>query len=81
MTRQGRNSWNHKNVAKWLLGDQPTYEMVRGHVEDCSDRDVAAQRILATLQGYGPAWKRAKTPDGATYTYTNIRAALVGWEK
>ena len=72
MEYQGHKSWNHWNVALWLFNDYGTYEMMQEMVDVCCNRNEAARQILGLLP--------AKTPDGAPYTYTSIRAALVGWE-
>ncbi len=76
MTYQGHKNWNHWNVAIWLFNDRYTYLIVKGHVDVAVTPNGAARRILHDLWRAG----RLKTPDGAPYTFTSVRAALVGWE-
>ena len=72
MEYQGHKNWNHWNVALWLFNDYGMYKMVQDAVRRSSNRDDAARRVLGYLDD--------KTPDGAPYTFTSVRAALVGWE-
>ena len=68
----GHKNWNHWNVSLWLFNDEGLYRLMVGIVRRSSTKDIAAKEIL----GYLPK----RTPDGAPYTYTSVRAALVGWE-
>jgi len=68
----GHKNWNHWNVSLWLFNDEKLYRLMVGIVRLSSTKDQAAGLIL----GYLPK----RTPDGAPYTYTSVRAALVGWE-
>ncbi len=73
MSFRGHKNWNHWNVALWLFNDRDIYQMMVTHVESNQGyRDLAAQNILAGLPSH--------TPDGAPYTPSSVRAALVGWE-
>jgi hypothetical protein len=69
----GHRNWNHWNVNLWLMNDEGLYRMA---VEECRHhaRAKAAEQILDTLHAAGIE----KTPDGAPYTVTSIRAALRG---
>ena len=72
---QGHKNYNHWNVALYLNNDYGTYKLMQECVEaNPGNRDKAAYLILNSL-GEG-----AKTPDGVPYTFTTVRAALVGWE-
>jgi hypothetical protein len=63
----GHKSWNHWNVSQWLNNEEPAYEaMVR-----FSRYADGAYRMLEWLGGRG-----AKTPDGAPYSVSNIKAAM-----
>ena len=65
----GHPSWNAWNVALWISNDEGTYrDAVR--LSRNLGKDEAARTLLRMLP--------ARTPDGAPYTFTNIRRALVG---
>mgnify|MGYP003133796418 CR=1 FL=1 len=57
----------HKNWARW-------------NVDHCRTLDEAAAKTYRTLWGLAPLGEKPHTPDGAPYTVTSIRAALVGWK-
>lgn len=67
---QGHKCWAYWNVSLYLFNDEGTYRMVQSEVKRASTLDVAAQNILNNLPD--------KTPDGAKYSKSAIRAALVG---
>ena len=72
MPYNGHKNWNHWNVSLWLFNDETTYRLMRFCVRHNHTLDDAAHALLRHLV--------AHTPDGAPYTFTSIRAALVGWE-
>ena len=63
-------NWNQWNVSLWLSNDEELYNMVC-QVLRTSTKDRAVGIILSQLDSH--------TPDGAKYTKTAIRAALVDW--
>ena len=65
----GHKNWNQWNVALWIGNDEGLYFHA---VELCKryDRNKAARILKYELP--------EKTPDGARYSLTAIRAALVG---
>lgn len=67
---QGHKCWAYWSVSLWLFNDEGMYRMVKSEVKRASTLDVAAQNILNNLPD--------KTPDGAKYSKSAIRAALVG---
>lgn len=69
MKFNGHRNWNHWNVSLWINNDEPTYRRAV-HLCRVVPRNDAAKQLLAELP--------AKTPDGAPYTFTSVRAALVG---
>jgi hypothetical protein len=93
MKYNGHKNWNHWNVSLWLFNDEPLYRLMCDIVA-CSDTlDEAARDLAHIVKGnnfmkaYGRYYTGASvedpspaTPDGAPYTFTSIRAALVGWE-
>lgn len=73
MGYNGHKNWNHWNVSLWLFNDEWLHNHMRWCVRTTRTLDDAAQKLSDSLGG--------TTPDGAPYTKTSIRAALVGWEK
>lgn len=73
MGYQGHKNWNHWNVSLWLFNDEPTYRLVQRAVRISDTLDEAADYILAEMP--------PETPDGAPYTFSSVRAALVGWSE
>ena len=75
----GHKNWNHWNVSLWILNDEGLYRMALEFAKDsraiCTGSDaktLAANRMLHRLHSDGTA----KTPDGARYSKTTIRAAM-----
>jgi len=73
MAYNGHKNWNHWNVSLWLFNDESLYWLMVFAVDEQPTRDDAAWFILSKVGN--------ETPDGAPYTFTSIRAALVGWEE
>lgn len=71
----GHKNYNYWNVALWLSNDYGLYLMACDAVRR-GTRDQAAREIRDHLAEMGIT----RTPDGAPYTLSAIRAALVGWE-
>jgi hypothetical protein len=70
----GHKNWNHWNVSLWINNDQGLYlhalVLIRGGK---FTKDAAAARMLSNLHAMGIS----KTPDGAPYSKSAIRAAMV----
>lgn len=75
----GHKNWAHWNVALWLANDEGLYRLALQFIRETPTLDKAAELLVSELTaGYGGLNTPPKTPDGATYTYTSVRAALRG---
>lgn len=70
----GHKNWNHWNVALWINNDEGLYRYAIGLINECNSKDEAAELMRYRLAQDGIT----KTPDGAPYSKTTIRAAMVG---
>jgi len=71
----GHRNWNSWNVSLWLGNDYRLYNLALDHIRGHKgNRDGAVRAILGDLTSLD----MLKTPDGAPYSYTTIRAALRG---
>ena len=70
----GHKNWNHWNVSLWINNDEGLYTLARDCVRRTSTRARASHAVLDALHDAGIT----HTPDGAKYSLTSIRAALVG---
>ena len=61
----GHKNWNHWNVSLWMNNDEGKYGLMVRCAERFDTLDIAARAVPTP-------------PDGAPYTYTTIRAAMVG---
>jgi len=66
----GHHCWNCWNVALWIGNDEGLYSFARECIQQHTSDNRAATRFLACVGG--------RTPDGARYTRTAVRAALAG---
>ena len=73
-TYNGHKNWNFWNVSLWIGNDEGLYNLARDTVRQCGNRDQAARSIVQQLADCG----QTKTPDGAPYTVSAVRAAIVG---
>ena len=65
----GHKNWDHWNVSLWINNDEGLYNLARELVRDSATKDIAARSMLARLP--------SKTPDGAPYSVSSIRAAMM----
>lgn len=71
----GHKNWSHWNVSLWINNDEGLYLMAREFIKRCSTRDEAARAMLHELRD---ECGTSETPDGAKYSISSIRAAMVG---
>ena len=74
MSYQGCKNYNHWNVSLWINNDERLYHLALYCIKIASNRQQAASNMLDMLQEEG----HYKTPDGAPYSVSSIRAAMVG---
>lgn len=70
----GHKNWNHWNVSLWIHNDEGLYRLAAEQVAGCRTRERAAENIVHELVSVGIT----HTPDGAPYSKSAVRAALVG---
>lgn len=74
MPYNGYKNWNQWNVSLWINNDERLWQEAVHFVRYYGVKSKAAQGMLDWLHDQGIT----ETPDGAKYTKTAIRAAMVG---
>ena len=69
----GHKNWNHWNVSLWIKNYEGLYRLAEECIKFTPTLDAAAKRFM----GYCD-YKGSKTPDGAPYTLSSVRAAIRG---
>lgn len=76
----GHKNWNHWNVALWLNNDEELFRAMQSWIVAAGgNKERAARAFLYALKSggdYGPAMD--KTPDGAPFSISAIKAAMEG---
>jgi len=70
----GHKNWNHWNVSLWINNDAGLYATAVRLVRVSRNRQIAAELMLDQLRSN----VGTHTPDGALYSVSSIRAAMVG---
>lgn len=70
----GHKNWNHWNVSLWLNNDEGLYREALCYIRQCEGKPLASIKMYRSLVEAGIT----HTPDGAPYSVTTIRAAMVG---
>lgn len=70
----GHKNRNHWNVSLWINNDEGLYNEARRWIARSDNREEAAENFLESLRYIGIT----HTPDGAPYSVSSIRAAMVG---
>lgn len=66
----GHKNYNHWNVALWINNDEGLYSLANECIRMTASRTEAARAMLQSLP--------ERTPDGAPYSLSSVRAAMVG---
>jgi hypothetical protein len=69
----GHKNWNHWNVSLWINNDEGLYNEARRWCRRMN-KPQAAQAFIDVLAQAGIT----KTPDGAPYSVSAVRAAICG---
>ncbi len=73
-TYNGHKNWNHWNVSLWINNDENLYKAAKYWVENCNSKAQATMCFIREQLECG----NKKTPDGAPYSKSSVRAALAG---
>lgn len=76
-TYNGHKNWNHWNVSLWINNDEGLYNLAKESLRGAKTKGRAALVMLEALQDGG----LTKTPDGAPYSLSSVRAAMNGMER
>jgi len=73
-TYNGHKNRNYWNVALWIGNDEGLYRMALDCLRIARTKDEAAKAFVQTMHECGVS----KTPDGAPYSFSAVRAAMAG---
>lgn len=72
----GHKNWNHWNVSLWINNDEGLYSFAMHCIRSTQSRvhSSRARAVELFMEEHGGL----KTPDGAPYSASSVRAAMVG---
>ena len=73
-TFNGHKNWAHWNVALHIGNDEGLYRLALECIRTTSNRDAAAEAFMSSMG-------TDLTPDGARFTKSSVRAAMVDMPK
>ena len=71
-TYNGHKNWNYWNVSLWIGNDEGLYNEAKRCIRRSKNRQEAAEMFHNNLVDAGIT----KTPDGASYSVSAIKAAM-----
>jgi hypothetical protein len=74
MTYNGHKNYNYWNVSLWIGNDEGLYRLALDCLRRAHTKDKAAAAFVEVMRDCGIS----KTPDGAPYSLSAVRAALAG---
>ena len=74
----GHKNYNHWNVSLWINNDEGLYCMVRDRLLFGRNRGYTRDQTAAAIKRELASNGITETPDGAPYSASAIRAAMVG---
>ncbi len=72
----GHKNWNHWNVSLWINNDEGLYRLAQECIAQNMSR-VHSRRAKA-VEDFLALVGTEKTPDGAPFSKSSVRAAMVG---
>lgn len=70
-------NWTQWNVGLWLNNDEPLYRLMQSFLRKSGgNKDLAASAMFTALTDATHGMGITHTPDGAKYSFSNIRAAM-----
>jgi hypothetical protein len=69
----GFKNWNHWNVSLWINNDEQLYKLAKQYRKRHKNASVAAECLRVLFDDLG----MKKTPDGAPYSASAIRGAIL----
>ena len=76
MKYNGHKNWNHWNVSLWINNDENLYRSALSFIRAAGNKDRAAKAFLHALTSSDYGQAMLKTPDGAPYSFSSVRAAM-----
>lgn len=70
-TFNGHKNWNHWNVSLWINNEESLYRLAKECINETDNRTEAARLFIRDVGV-------SKTPDGAPFSVSAVRAAMVG---